>query len=80
MGYHTREIKKGQLGEFSKIREEIEELLDAHQQNIKMLELCELCDLLGAIEAYVAKNNLTLNDLIQMKELTKSAFQEGHRK
>jgi phosphoribosyl-ATP pyrophosphohydrolase len=80
MGYHTREIKKGQLGEFSKIREEIEELLDAHQQSIKMLELCELCDLLGAIEAYVAKNNLTLNDLIQMKDLTKSAFLEGHRK
>lgn len=80
MGYHTREIKKGVLGEFSKIREEIEELLDAHQQEIKMLELCELCDLLGAIEAYVKKNNLTLEDLIKMKNLTKSAFESGDRK
>ncbi len=80
MGYHQREIKKGQLGEFSKIVEEIEELLDAHQQSAKMLELCEFCDLLGAIEAYTAKNNITLNDLIQMKNLTKSAFESGDRK
>lgn len=80
MGYHQREIKKGTLGEFSKIREEIEELLDAHQQGIKMLELCELCDLFGAIEAYIAKNNLTLEDLIKMKNLTKSAFESGDRK
>ena len=30
MGYHLRNIEKGELGEFSKIREEFEELLDAH--------------------------------------------------
>jgi phosphoribosyl-ATP pyrophosphohydrolase len=80
MGYHNREIKKGVLGEFSKIEEEFQELLDGHEQDNKLLELCEFADLLGAIEAYVVKYNLTLKDLDAMKELTKRAFQDGSRK
>jgi phosphoribosyl-ATP pyrophosphohydrolase len=80
MGYHLKEIKKGEFGEFSKIREEMEELLDAHEQNNRVLEIVELTDLLGAIEAYVRKNNLTLSDLISMMELTKKAFKDGDRK
>ena len=80
MGYHLKEIKKGEFGEFSKIREEIEELLDAHKQGNRLLELCEMADLLGAIEAYATKNNLTLSDLIAMMELTKKAFKDGDRK
>jgi hypothetical protein len=79
MGYHKKEITKGELGEFSKIQEEFEELKDAFEQKNKVLELCELCDLLGAIEAYAAKNNLTLGDLNKMKQATKEAFQEGKR-
>ena len=79
-GYHKRAIKKGVLGEFSKIQEEIQELEDGHEQKNKLLELCEMADLLGAIEAYVAKYNLTLEDLIAMKELTKRAFKDGSRK
>jgi hypothetical protein len=39
-----------------------------------------LCDLIGAIEAYAEKFNLTIEDLIKMKNLTKSAFVEGKRK
>ena len=42
MGYHTKEIDKGVLGEFSKIREEWEELEDAHNQRDSILTLCEL--------------------------------------
>jgi phosphoribosyl-ATP pyrophosphohydrolase len=80
MGYHLKEIKKGEYGEFSKIREEMEELLDAHAQNNRILEIVEITDLLGAIEAYLKKNNLTLKDAIDMMELTKKAFQEGDRK
>jgi phosphoribosyl-ATP pyrophosphohydrolase len=81
MGYHTRTIKKGELGEFSKVEEEVEELFDAAQQGVHPLIICELADLIGAIEAFAEKRyNLTLDDLIKMKELTKAAFKEGKRK
>ena len=63
MGYHTREIKKGKIGEFSKIKEEFEELEDAVEQNDNILSLCELSDLIGAIECYIEKWNLTIEDL-----------------
>lgn len=80
MGYHKAVITKGVLGEYSKIVEEIDELQDAHTQKVKILEICELCDLIGAIEAYtINKFNLTLEDLIKMKELTASAFKDGKR-
>lgn len=80
MGYHITKIKKGKKGQFSKIVEEFEELKDAHKQNNIILEFCELCDILGAIELYIKKHDLTLDDLIQMKDLTKSAFEDGSRK
>ena len=79
MGYHKKEIKKGTLGEFSKIEEEFYELKDAKQQENKVLQICELCDLIGAIEAYALQWNLTLDDLMQMKTATASAFKEGKR-
>ena len=77
--YHLTTIPKGVLGEVSKIEEEFLELKDAYGQNNKVLEICELCDLVGAIEAYAQKYNLTLNDLIKMKEANKRAFQDGTR-
>ena len=81
MGYHNKEIPKGCLGDYSTIEEEYTELLDAREQKAAVLVICELCDLIGAIEAYVVKNhNLTLDDLIKMKDLTKKAFNDGHRK
>jgi len=80
MGYHKRIIKKGIIGEFSKVREEFEELTDAEEQKCKGLIICELTDLVGAIEEYAKKYNLTLEDLKQFSDLTKSAFKEGKRK
>jgi len=81
MGYHKVKIEKGILGEFSKITEEIDELEDAKAQGANVLIICELCDLIGAIEAYAEKQfNLTLDDLIKMKEMTKESFKEGKRK
>ena len=79
MAYHNTEIKKGVMGQFSKITEEYLELKDAFDQGARVLILCELCDLIGAIEGYAEHYNLTLKDLIQMKDLTKSAFEEGKR-
>ncbi len=77
--YHLTTIPKGVLGEVSKIQEEYLELMDAYSQNNKVLEICELCDLIGSIEAYAQSYNLTLNDLIKMKEANKRAFQDGSR-
>ena len=79
MGYHKTKIKKGKLGEFSKIQEEMAELTDAVEQNIAPLIVCELCDMIGSIELYAKKWNMTLDDLVKMKNLTKSAFEEGKR-
>ena len=81
MGYHKKKIHKGVIGEFSKINEEFEELSDAFQQQCKGLIICELADLIGAIEEYVQKEyKLTIDDLKQFSDLTKSAFREGIRK
>lgn len=80
MGYHTREIPRGVLGEFSKIEEEMEELKDAHDQGVKILELCELSDLYGAIELYLqAQYGMDMRDLKEMSLLTKRAFEDGTR-
>jgi NTP pyrophosphatase (non-canonical NTP hydrolase) len=80
MGYHINKIKKGVLGEFSKIQEEFEELSDAVQQEDKILQLCELSDLIGAIECFVeSKLFMSLDDLIRFSNKTKSAFKENKR-
>lgn len=80
MGYHKKEIKKGVLGEYSKIKEEFKELTDAFEQNDKILQLCELTDLIGAIEEFsLNKFNISLQDLINFSNKTKSAFREKKR-
>ena len=79
MGYHKKEIPKGILGEFSKIEEEFLELKDAEEQKDKILIFCELSDLQGAIEEYIRKYNLTLQDLKIFSDKTKEAFNEGKR-
>lgn len=80
-GYHTAAIPRGIFGEASKITEEYHEWLDGYNQSAKILELVELADLLGAIEGYVNKHhNISFQDLVQMKNLTKRAFTDGSRK
>ena len=83
MGYHINKIEKGVMGDVSKIREEFEEFMDAVDQGEKIMQLIELSDLIGAIEAYTLKmtgGNITLNNLLSMKDLTKSSFEDGSRK
>ena len=44
------------------------------------MELVELSDLLGAIESYTKKHyNISLDDLIKMKDITQRAFINGRR-
>jgi hypothetical protein len=80
MGYHQTEIPKGELGKFSKIEEEFLELKDAHEQSNSVMALCEMSDLIGAIEAYAARWNVSLIDLLRMKEATERAFKDGTRR
>ena len=39
MGYHLSKINRGNYGEFSKIKEETEELEDSIKQNNKIMQL-----------------------------------------
>jgi phosphoribosyl-ATP pyrophosphohydrolase len=80
VGYHNKAIEKSEYGTFKKIREEFLELEDATEQNNKILAINELSDLIGAIEGYANSLSISLDDLIQMKELTKRAFENGVRK
>lgn len=78
--YHTTEIPKGVLGHESKITEEYLEFADAMKQQNPVLALCELADLIGAIEAFViVRHNISLTSIIDMMELNKKAFVDGHR-
>ncbi|PIZ95416.1 MAG: hypothetical protein COX80_04410 [Candidatus Magasanikbacteria bacterium CG_4_10_14_0_2_um_filter_33_14] len=80
MGYHKKQIERGIYGEFSKIKEELQELEDAFEQHDKILQICELTDLIGAIEGYAQKHfYLTLGDLKKFSDKTKSAFRENKR-
>jgi phosphoribosyl-ATP pyrophosphohydrolase len=78
-GYHLRDISRGQYGEASKIIEEAEEFADAIAQNATIMALIELADMIGAIEAYLAKFNLTLDDVRTMARINGRAFANGHR-
>lgn len=80
MSYHLKNIEKGILGDFSKIKEEFLEAEDSLEQNNVLMCLMELSDLIGAIEAYTLKYNITIIDLINMKDATKRAFNSGRRK
>lgn len=80
-GYHINELPRGEFGELSKVYEEIAELADAEEQGATLMLLQELSDTIGAIEGYLKKHHpsITLNDLIKMKDITKRAFEAGHR-
>lgn len=79
--YHISEIQKGDYGTSKKILEEVNELIDSENQKCKIMSLVELSDIIGAVEGYLETNysNLTLDDLICMKQITKRVFKNGYR-
>ena len=81
IGYHISPINKGEIGEISKIEEELAELKDARMQDNKILVLCELSDLYGSIECYIERYfpNITMEDLKKMSDATKRAFENNLR-
>jgi len=81
-GYHIEVIPKGELGELSKIQEELSELRDAMVQGSRVMALVELSDTVGAIQAFLDKHfpGFTIDDLKTFSNITKRAFENGHRK
>lgn len=81
-GYHLKDIVKGELGEVSKIEEELSELKDAIDQNSKVMTLVELSDLYGAIKYFLINYfpDHTMKDLAIFSEITERAFKSGSRK
>jgi hypothetical protein len=51
-GYHLAKIEKGVLGEFSKVKEEYLECMDAYHQFCIIMALVEMSDLVGAMRWY----------------------------
>lgn len=80
-GYHLREIKKQPYGSIEKIQEEFQELFDAVEQDCRVMQLVELSDIIGAVEGVLETEfpDMTLQDLIQMSNITKRAFRSGGR-
>lgn len=72
--YHTIFIPKGKLSHESKITEEYLEFMDSLSQNNIVMALLELSDIIGAIELFANKYNITLCDLITMVELRKKVL------
>jgi len=79
-GYHKRDIKKGELGKPSKIREELEELEDAIEQDNRIMALVELSDLYGALKAVADDLGTNMDEVKVMQEATAAAFKSGSRK
>lgn len=81
-GYHVSSIERGEFGELSKIKEELEEAIDAENQDSNIMILVELSDLYGAIQGYLEKHhpNTTMRDLEKMSNITQRAFKNGRRK
>lgn len=81
-GYHLTEIEKHPYGSLGKIKEEVDELMDAHRQDSKVMILVELSDLYGAIEGYLQESfpGVGMEDLSKFSGITKRAFAAGARK
>lgn len=79
MSYHLGHIRKGTLGEISKIQEELDEVKDAEAQRCKIMLAVELSDLYGALEAYAKTQGLSMTDLKTMADITARAFRSGRR-
>lgn len=80
-GYHLAHIPRGELGELSKLREELAELQDAMDQGSKVMMAVEAADLVGALKLFLERHlpGTTLADLEIFSDITKRAFVNGRR-
>lgn len=80
-GYHLVAIPRGELGELSKIQEELDELRDAMAQGSRVMAAVELSDMMGAIQAFIDRHlpGTTIQDLLTFSAITQRAFINGRR-
>lgn len=71
-GYHLTDIERGELGELSKVREELYELLDAHIQKSRIMVSIELADTVGAFQAFLDRH-LPGNDVAHLARISDSS-------
>jgi hypothetical protein len=76
MGFHRRNIPKGEYGKRSKVREELEEAEDAEEQGINLLLLFELSDMIGAIGGVAESLGWDLDDLVAFAKLRSKVIKE----
>ena len=67
--WHVKEIQKGELGQLSKVREELDEALDAEEQGQDLMLLFELSDIIGACGLVAAKYGMNLDQLVKFSKL-----------
>jgi len=80
-GYHLVAIPRGELGELSKVQEELDELRDAMAQGSRIMAAVELSDMMGAIQAFMDRHlpGTTIQDVLTFSAITKRAFENGRR-
>ncbi len=80
-GYHLVSIQRGELGELSKIQEELDELKDAMAQGSRVMAAVELADMLGAVQAFLTRHlpGTSMEDLLTFSAITRRAFENGRR-
>lgn len=80
-GYHLRKIRfYGEYGSQEKLLEELDEFLEACEQDNRILSLVELSDIFGALKKFAENQGTTLEELEKMSEATERGFKSGSRK
>jgi hypothetical protein len=78
--WHVNSIKKGKLGELSKIAEELEEAIDAEQQGQDLMLMFELSDICGACGKVAEKYGFNLKQLVKFSKLRSKVAETQNEK
>ena len=76
MGFHEATIHKGEYGQLSKIREELEEAEDAEARGQMLMLRIELSDILGAVKGVSDRLGMDFNELLVFAELRSKVARE----
>jgi phosphoribosyl-ATP pyrophosphohydrolase len=74
--WHISKIEKGTLGQLSKVREELEEAIDAEKQGQTLMLLFELSDIIGACGLVANQHGMTLDHLVTFSKLRSKVAKE----
>lgn len=74
--WHVRQIQKGIYGELSKIQEELDEAVDAEEQEQILMLFYELSDIIGAVGGVAKKYGMTLEQIYKFSQLRTRIVEE----